>query len=135
MSESQNAQQLRVPDVLGVLPLRSAVIFPGAVVPLGAGRASSVRLIEEALAGGRLVGAVMQRDPAEDAPGLAGLHPVGTVAVIHKALKQADGTMRLVVQGLWRFRVVDLVRDDEFPLSVFYAQLQPKLDPILARPR
>ena len=114
MSESQNAQELRMPDVLGVLPLRSAVIFPGAVVPLGAGRASSVRLIEEALAGGRLVGAVMQRDPAEDAPGLAGLHLVGTVAVIHKALKQADGTMRLVVQGLWRFRVVDLVQETPY---------------------
>ena len=55
-----------MPDVLGILPLRGTVIFPQAVVTLGAGRPSSVRLIEEALQGSRVVGAVMQRDAAED---------------------------------------------------------------------
>ena len=62
-----------MPDVLGILPLRGTVIFPQAVVTLGAGRLSSVRLIEEALQGSRVVGAVMQRDAAEDNPDAAGL--------------------------------------------------------------
>jgi ATP-dependent Lon protease len=97
-----------VPDVLGILPLRSAVVFPHAVVPLAAGRPSSVRLIEEAVQSGRLVGAVMQKDPTQDAPDVGGLHPVGTVTMIHRVLKQADGTVRLVVQGIGRFRIVEV---------------------------
>src|SRR6266481_1584309 len=103
-----------VPDVLGILPLRNAVVFPHAVVPLGAGRASSLRLIEEALAGSRLVGAVLQRDASDDAPGAAGLYTVGTVVVIHKAFKQADGTLRLIVQGLERFRIVEIVQESPY---------------------
>src|SRR5712691_88553 len=98
-----------LPDILGILPLRSAVVFPHAVVPLAAGRASSVRLIEDATQGGRLVGAVMQKDPSEDAPGAADLHGVGTLSLIHKVLKQPDGTLRLVVQGLGRFRIVEVI--------------------------
>src|SRR5439155_1357113 len=77
-------------------------------------RAPSLRLIEEALAGSRLVGAVLQRDATEDAPGAAGLHTVGTVVVIHKAFKQADGTLRLIVQGLERFRIVEIVQESPF---------------------
>src|SRR3989454_577666 len=98
MTDVRDEKDRPVPDVLGILPLRNAVVFPHAVVPLGAGRASSLRLIEEALAGSRLVGAVLQRDASDDAPGAAGLYTVGTVVVIHKAFKQADGTLRLIVQ-------------------------------------
>ena len=90
------------------------MLFPGAVVPLGAGRASSVRLIEDAVASGRAIGAVTQRNPGEDAPRLDGLHRVGTIALIHKALKQADGSYRLVVQGLGRFRIVELDQETPF---------------------
>jgi len=110
MADAHDVNSLQVPDFVGILPLRGTVIFPGAIVPLGAGREPSVRLIEEAMQGGRLIGALMQRDPAQESPDVADLHPVGTLAVIHKVLKQADGTMRLVVQGLWRFRMVELVQ-------------------------
>ncbi len=99
-----------VPDILGILPLRGTVLFPHAVVPLGAGRASSVRLIEEAATSGRLIGAVLQRDATEDAPTREGLHDVGTLTVIHKVLKQPDGTLRLVVQGVGRFRLGEVVQ-------------------------
>ncbi len=103
-----------MPDVVGILPLRGTVLFPQAVVPLGAGRASSVRLIEEAVQGGRLVGAVTQKDPKEDAPRADGLHPVGTMTVIHKALKQPDGTLRLVAQGIGRFRLVEIIQTQPY---------------------
>lgn len=111
MSESRNGKDLTIPDLLGVLPLRGTVLFPHAVIPLGAGRPSSVRLIEEAVQSGQVVGAVMQRDPSADSPRAAGLHPVGTVMTIHKALKQPDGTVRLVVQGLQRFRIVEMIQE------------------------
>jgi ATP-dependent Lon protease len=101
-------------DVLGLLPLRGTVLFPHAVMPLGAGRASSVRLLEEAVQGARRVGAVMQRVATEDRPGSDGLHPVGTVIAVHKVLKQADGTLRLVVQGLRRFRLLEIVQTEPY---------------------
>ena len=114
MSEDRSGTDLMIPDLLGLLPLRGTVLFPHAVIPLGAGRPSSVRLIEEAVQSGQVVGAVMQRDPAEDTPRAAGLHPVGTVMTIHKALKQPDGTVRLVVQGLRRFRILEMVQETPY---------------------
>ena len=68
--------------------------------------------IEEAMQGGRLVGAIMQKDPSEDTPDVTRLHRVGTVTLIHKVLKQPDGTLRLVVQGLSRFRIVEVLATD-----------------------
>ncbi len=114
MGESRNDRDLTIPDLLGLLPLRGTVLFPHAVIPLGAGRPSSVRLVEEAVQSGQVVGAVMQRDPSEDNPRAAGLHPVGTVMTIHKAIKQPDGTVRLVVQGLRRFRIVEMVQETPY---------------------
>jgi ATP-dependent Lon protease len=112
MTDEKN--EFKVPDILGILPLRGSVLFPHAVMPLAAGRPSSLRLLEDAVQGGRFIGAVMQRDPAEDAPRLDGLHQIGTLTTIHKVLKQPDGNARLVVQGLTRFRVLELVQTEPF---------------------
>src|SRR5206468_2215727 len=111
---AEKTTPLIVPDVLGILPLRGSVLFPHAVLPLAAGRPSSVRLIEDAMQGSRVIGTVAQRNPADDAPSRDGLHPIGTVAVIHRVLKQPDGTLRVVVQGLGRFRLAELVQDQPF---------------------
>jgi len=114
MSDVKDYRAGLVPDILALLPLRGTVLLPHAVLPLGAGRASSVRLIEEAVQAGRLVGTVMQRDPQENAPGREGLHDIGTVTVIHKTVKQADGSLRLIVQGLGRFRIVEVLEREPF---------------------
>src|SRR5262245_52163859 len=114
MSDVKDYRAGFVPDILALLPLRGTVLLPHAVLPLGAGRASSVRLIEEAVQSGRLIGAVTQRDPREDAPGADGLHPVGTVTLIHKSVKQADGSLRLIVQGLGRFRIVEVLEREPY---------------------
>ena len=103
-----------LPDIVGILPLRGTVLFPQAVVPLGAGRPSSVRLIEEAMQSGRLVGALTQKDAAENSPKQDDLHTVGTMTVIHKALKQPDGSLRLVAQGVARFRLVEVVQTEPY---------------------
>jgi ATP-dependent Lon protease len=114
MSDVKDYRAGLVPDTLAILPLRGTVLLPHAVLPLGAGRPSSVRLIEDAVQSGRLVGAVMQRDPKDDAPGADGLHQVGTVTIIHKAVKQADGSLRLIVQGLGRLRVLEVLEREPF---------------------
>ncbi len=114
MAGERDDSELNIPDVLAILPLRGTVIFPQAVMPLAVGRPASVRLIQEALQGSRIIGAVMQRDPSEDAPRAQGLHTIGTATVIEKVLKQPDGTLRLVVQGLARFRITDVVQETPF---------------------
>ncbi len=114
MTGESDDSELNIPDVLAILPLRGTVIFPRAVMPLAIGRPASVRLIQEALQGSRIIGAVIQRDPLEDAPGAQGLHTIGTATVIEKVLKQPDGTLRLVVQGLARFRITDVVQETPF---------------------
>jgi ATP-dependent Lon protease len=125
MADTKRDADRPMPDVVGILPLRGTVLFPQAVVPLGAGRASSLRLIDEALQGGRLVGAVTQKDPKEDSPRADGLHSVGTITVIHKALKQPDGTVRLVAQGVARFRLVEIIQAEPY----LKARIEPIQEP------
>ncbi|MEK6529550.1 MAG: LON peptidase substrate-binding domain-containing protein, partial [candidate division NC10 bacterium] len=105
---------MTLPDLLSILPLRDTVLFPQAVLPLAVARVPSVRLVDDALGGSRLIGAVTQRDPAVEEPGPDDLHAVGTAALIHKVLKQPDGTLRLVVQGIARFRIVEIVQREPF---------------------
>ncbi|HET8575959.1 MAG TPA: endopeptidase La [Methylomirabilota bacterium] len=99
-----------VPETLPILPLRDSVLFPQAVLPLGAGRPSSLRLLDDAVSAGRTIGVVAQRDPAAEDPQQTDLHRVGTLAIIHRVLKQPDGTVRLVIQGLRRFRILELTQ-------------------------
>lgn len=97
-----------VPEQVPILPLRDTVLFPQSALPLGAGRESSVRLLEDVVRGGRLIGVFTQRDPSTEDPQEADLHRIGTLATVHKVLKQPDGTVRLVVQGLHRIRIVEM---------------------------
>jgi ATP-dependent Lon protease len=99
-----------VPAELPVLPVREIVLFPQAVLPLAVARPASVRLVDEAVVGSRLVGLVTQREAAVDAPEAGDLFRIGTVAAIHKMVKQPDGTIRLVVQGLERFRTLEFTQ-------------------------
>src|SRR5262249_18944262 len=99
-----------IPDELPILPLRETVLFPEAVLPLAVARASSVRLVDDAVLGPRLIGVMTQRGGAQEAPAAHERPATGTVAVIHKMLKQADGTIRLVIQGLERFRVAEFTQ-------------------------
>jgi ATP-dependent Lon protease len=99
-----------VPEQVPILPLRDTVLFPQSALPLGAGRESSVRLLEDVVRGGRLIGVFTQRDPATEDPQEADLHRTGTLATVHKVLKQPDGTVRLLVQGLHRIRIVEMTQ-------------------------
>jgi ATP-dependent Lon protease len=103
-------QAIAVPDELAVLPLRDTVLFPQSILPLAAGRPSSLSLIEDATRTGQLIGVFTQRDPTTEDPQDADLHRIGTLAAIHKVLKQPDGTVRLVVQGLVRVRLEEVTQ-------------------------
>jgi len=99
-----------VPEQVPILPLRDTVLFPQSALPLGAGRESSVRLLDDVVRGSRLIGVFAQRDVATEDPQEADLHRIGTLATVHKVLKQPDGTVRLVVQGLHRIRITEMTQ-------------------------
>ena len=98
-----------IPNELPVLPLRDTVLFPNSFLPLAVARESSVRLIEEAIAGSKLVGVFTQRDASVEEPTQDDLHSVGTATHIHKMFKLPDGSLRLIVQGLSRLKLESVV--------------------------
>ncbi len=98
-----------IPPELPVLPLRDTVLFPNSFMPLAVARESSVRLIDDAIGGGKLIAVFTQRDASVDEPGQADLYPVGTATHIHKMFKLSDGSLRLIVQGLARLRMERVV--------------------------
>ncbi|MBP6715277.1 MAG: endopeptidase La [Acidobacteria bacterium] len=103
-----------VPPELPVLPLRDTVLFPNSFMPLAVARESSVKLIDDAMATNSPVGVFAQRDATTEEPGQADLHPIGTLTHIHKMFKLPDGSLRLIVQGLARIRLDDVVSTQPF---------------------
>ena len=91
-----------VPPQLPILPLRDTVLFPNSFMPLAVARESSIRLIDQAVADGSPVGVFTQRDASVEEPSHDDLYPIGTLTHIHKMFKLADGSLRLIVQGLTR---------------------------------
>jgi ATP-dependent Lon protease len=100
-----------IPSVLPILPLRNSVFFPGGVLPLAVGRAKTIALIKDAVRDEQVIGVVTQRKAEEEDPGAADLYPVGTVARVVKLLKMGEDNYSLVVQGLARFKVLELVQE------------------------
>jgi ATP-dependent Lon protease len=91
-----------------VLPLRDIVVFPHMVVPLFVGRDKSVAALEQAMAAGKEIFLVAQLDPAQDDPGADDLYDIGVVAQVMQMLKLPDGTVRVLVEGMHRAKLIDL---------------------------
>ena len=115
VEETQVADpQQEIPGTLPVLPLRDAVVFPDTMIPLTIGQERSIRLIDEVLAGDRLLALVTSKDAEVEAPGPELLHEIGTVGLAHKMIKLPDGTMRILVQGLQRVRVERYTQEEPY---------------------
>jgi ATP-dependent Lon protease len=114
-----------IPDVLPVMALRDAVLFPFAIIPLTVGREISVTAVDEALAGDRLILVLTQKDPKSESPQPDELYHIGCVALIMRMLKLPDGTTRILIQGLSRARVDYFTRTE----PSFEARLTPLADP------
>src|SRR5215467_4958995 len=100
---------LAIPSELPILPLRDTVLFPNSFMPLAVARESSVKLIDDAIADGKLIAVFTQRDAAIEEPGREDLYAVGTATHIHKMFKLPDGSLRLIVQGLARLTLGEIV--------------------------
>ncbi len=96
----QEKDQFEIPEVLPMLPVRDIIIFPSMILPLFVSREKSINAIEEALSRDRLIFLVAQRDMTEEDPTPEKIYDVGTIAIIMRMLKLADGRLKILVQGL-----------------------------------
>ena len=113
--------QLEFPAALPVLPLKETVVFPQSMSPLAIGQERSVRLIDDVVAGDRLLALVTARDGSIEAPTWNDIFEVGTVALIHKMIKVPDGTLRILVQGIERIKLENRLDTDPYLLGEFSA--------------
>jgi len=121
MTELEPEQQVHeeLPSQLPVLPLKETVVFPESMTPLAVGQERSIKLIDDVVAGERMLALLTVRNPEVEQPGWADVHEVGTVAVVHKMIKVPDGTLRILVQGLHRVRLREPAGDDPYLVGEF----------------
>ena len=122
MKKRTEKEILHLPETLPVIPVRDIVVFPYMVIPLFISREKSVRALEEALSGDRLVFLVAQKNLSEEDPAAEDLYTIGTVALVMRMLKLPDGKIKILVQGLSKASMKDVL-----PLKPF---LQVKVENI-----
>jgi ATP-dependent Lon protease len=110
----EDLSSIAVPLELPLLPLRGVVIFPSAIVPLLISRGPSLKVVEEALAGDRMLALTAQKNPEEESPTADGLYTRGTAGRILKMLKYPDGSVRILIQGLGRIEITDFLQADPY---------------------
>ena len=99
----------RVPETLPVLPLRETVPLPDTLTPLAIGQERSIQLVNDVLAGDRLLVMVASRSPELETPGPDELHDVGVVGAVARMIKVPDGSLRILVQGAQRVKITEWI--------------------------
>src|SRR5438045_6714151 len=112
LDEQIGQGDVEIPAELPVLPLKETVVFPQSVSPLAIGQERSVKLVDDVVAGERMLALVTVRDPEADPPGWDELHEIGTAAVVHKMIRVPDGSLRILVQGVGRIRLERRIQDE-----------------------
>lgn len=103
-----------LPETLPILSLRNTVLFPGVVIPITAGRDKSIKLIDDANKGSKVIGVVSQKDESIEDPTAKDINETGTVARILKVLKMPDGNTTVIIQGKKRFKVAEVITEEPY---------------------
>jgi len=103
-----------LPETLPILPLRGLVVYPQTLVPLTIGQPRSIRLVDDVVSGNRMIGLVTAKNPELENPNPEDLFTVGTVGMVHRLFRAQDGTIRLLVQGITRFKVVEYTQSEPY---------------------
>jgi ATP-dependent Lon protease len=119
MEEQVDIDDLELPSQLPILPLKDTVVFPDSVLPLAIGQDRSVRLVEDVVSGNRLIALVAAKDREIEQPGWDDLYDVGTAAVVQKMIRVPDGSLRILVQGIARIRLLDRLQDEPYLVGRF----------------
>ncbi|HEX2992339.1 MAG TPA: endopeptidase La, partial [Anaerolineales bacterium] len=122
---SQTSSATKYPEILPILPLRGVVVYPQTAVPLTVGQPRSIKLVDDVVGGDKLVGLVASTNPDMESPGPNDLYKVGTIAIVHRLLRAPDGTIRLLVQGMDRFRLGEFVSEE--PYLKAHVELAPEV--------
>src|SRR5438270_12761997 len=116
------APPVEIPDRLPLLPIRDIVMFPYMVLPLFVGRDMSIKAIETALAGNRIIMLAAQRSLEVENPTPEDIHTIGTVGMVMRMLKLPDDRIKILVQGLSKARIEEFVQTEPY-FSVRIRQL------------
>jgi len=106
-------------DLIGILPLQEAVLFPNTVIPLAVVKKPGIQLVEEALREGKPIGLTVLVDKEIENPGPDDVRRVGTIGVIQKMLKVPDGTLRCIVAGQGVFRIDSFVQTEPYMVASY----------------
>lgn len=126
--EEENMNKQAYPDELPILPLRNNVLFPGVVIPITVGRDKSIKLIQDANAGSKIIGVVSQKNQEEESPEFNDLHNIGTVAQIIRMLKMPDGSSTVIIQGKRRFEITQPIQTEPYLKAKIKMLKEVKLD-------
>lgn len=127
--EEEHMNNQEFPDELPILPLRNNVLFPGVVIPITVGRDKSIKLIQEANKGSKIIGVVSQKNQEVEAPQFTDLHQIGTVAQIIRLLKMPDGSSTVIIQGKRRFEMLQATQTEPYMKAKVKVLSEKPLDP------
>ncbi|MCU0428370.1 MAG: endopeptidase La [Cytophagaceae bacterium] len=112
--DEEGINKEKIPDSLPILPVRNTVLFPGVVMPITVGREKSIKLVKKAYKGDRIIGVLAQENSQQEEPTASELFSVGTVARIMKMLVLPDGNTTIIIQGLRRFELAEMLESEPF---------------------
>ena len=118
-SEGEDPEEIEVeyPSVLPILPLRGLVVYPQTAVPLTIGQPRSIKLVDDALSSNRWIGLVTSKVTEKENPDSSELCEYGTAAIIHRLFRAPDGTIRLLVQGIARFKIKKYIQEQPYIMA------------------
>ncbi len=114
MDSIQNLDEKELPEVLPILTLRNAVLFPATVIPISVGREKSIKLVRDAYKSGKILGAVAQIDNEVEHPSIIDLFDIGTLGRILKIIEMPDGSITAIIQGVKRFKIVEQTASEPY---------------------
>ncbi|MBL1281568.1 MAG: endopeptidase La [Fluviicola sp.] len=126
--EEDKMNKAEYPDELAILPLRNNVLFPGVVIPITVGRDKSIKLIQDANKGAKIIGVVSQKNQEVEAPEFSDLNNIGTVAQIIRLLKMPDGSSTVIIQGKRRFEITQPIQTEPYMKSKVKMLEETKVD-------
>ena len=112
--EEENMNKEVFPPDLPILSLRNNVLFPGVVIPITVGRDMSIKLVNDANKGDKIIGVVSQKNQDIEDPDINELNTTGTVAKIMRVFRMPDGNTTVIIQGQKRFKIEELTQKEPY---------------------
>ncbi len=113
-TDQDDTNGIEIPAEIPLLPLRNTVLFPGVVLPITVGRDKSIKAVNDAYKGDKLIGVVAQKDSNVEDPAVKDLENIGTIAKIVKQIKMPDGGITIIIQGKSRFAIESILGEDPY---------------------